>query len=104
MGSTLPEQRQAGAALYRARPAGLRARVADESSGQWFAGEVISVNDDPAGNVTVTLRPDTLSRPGRLPLHPQHDAGDFSWLLWPWLAAHGLLLLAWLVFGRGGAA
>ena len=81
MGGTLPRQSKAGATLHGARPAGLRARVADESSGQWFAGEVISVSDDPAGNVTVTLRPDTLSSPGRLPLHPQHDAADFQWLL-----------------------
>jgi hypothetical protein len=76
---------------------GLRARVSDDENERWFSGEVISVNDDPAGNVTVKLRPDTLSAPGRLPVHPQRDANDFQLLLFLWLAAHGLLWLLALV-------
>ena len=76
---------------------GLRARVSDDENERWFSGEVISVNDDPAGNVTVKLRPDTLSMPGRLPIHPQRDANDFQLLLFLWLVAHGLLWLLRLV-------
>ena len=78
---------------------GLRAKVADEEGGRWFSGEVISVTDDPAGNVTVKLRPDTVSVPGRLPVYPKDDATDFQLLLVLWLVAHGLLLLLGLVPG-----
>ena len=76
---------------------GLRAMISDDANGRWFSGEVISVTDDPAGNVTVKLRPDTLSAPGRLPVHPQRDVSDFQLLLFLWLAAHGLLWLLRLV-------
>ena len=76
---------------------GLRAKITDDANGRWFSGEVISVNDDPAGNVIVKLRPDTLSASGQLPLHPQRDVNDFQLLLFLWLAAHGLLWLLHLV-------
>ena len=77
---------------------GLRARVCDDADGRWFSGEVISVHDDPAGNVTVKLCPDSLGAPGRLPLHPRRDVNDFQLLLFLWLVAHGLLwLFAWVL-------
>ena len=76
---------------------GLRAMISDDANGRWFSGEVISVSDDPAGNVTVKLRPDTLRAPGRLPIHPQHGAIDYQRLLFLWLLAHSLLSLLRLV-------
>lgn len=76
---------------------GLRARVSDEADGRWFAGEVIGVQDDPAGNVTVRLRPDSISRQGRLPLYPQEEGSEWRFLLVLSLVAHALLWLLRLV-------
>ncbi len=60
-------------------------------------GRPVFNGDDPAGNVTVKLRPDTLSTPGGLPTHLKHDANNFQLLLFLWLVAHGLLWLLRLV-------
>jgi len=79
--------------VRRSAGLGLRARVSDDENGRWFSSEVISVIDDPAGNVSVKLHPDSLGAPARLPIHPQRDANDFRLLLFLWLVAHGLLWL-----------
>ncbi len=77
---------------------GLWCRVADIDGGRWFAGDVIDVRDDPAGNVTVKLRPVCLSHKGQLPQYQQDSGAGWGFLLALWLGAQGLLwVLSWVL-------
>jgi len=72
---------------------GLWCKVADMDGGRWFAGDVIDVRDDPAGNVTVRLRPACLAHKGQLPQYQQDSSLSWGFLLTLWLGAQGLLWL-----------